>query len=372
MHKMSIEEIMGAYRNAFPSASLSELFNAYNQLITNTPNCCIQDLENILIQYSNIPVCFLDFLKAKFHCTKGNYSEAASYMDSCLSGINAADPFLIFLLTTSGYDKTIYANAGEIYAYNNMPEKSLRNYQDYEISVLRLSSCDFSNGLLSFRRFNEYSLGDLINNEITVCKPRVLNDPYDTLLLKWGESIRLRKGSEKFVGPECKSFDSYRIRSFCDLQDKEGNDILPNSLMWSHYADEHRGFCIKYRFSQDFLLSETRCTTRFKKIIYHDKNTPMNLNVDTMNTDVLLCTKVDDWSYESEIRLITYFPDVEGDYVKIKLDEKSYIDEIYFGYRCSSETIKTIKNVLKDQSGIKYFQMQSDFSNIYTLKTNPV
>jgi len=36
--------------------------------------------------------------------------------------------------------------------------------------------------------------GVLVNNEITVCSPRVMNDPYDTLLIKWGENIRLIKG----------------------------------------------------------------------------------------------------------------------------------------------------------------------------------
>ena len=337
--------------------------------MTSKEDCTEQDLENVMGAFTDLPAFIVDFVWAKFYNAQNDYQKAVERMDKSLEEIESSDlSTATFLFNDKGCIKTIYATAGEIYANGGMLEKSLRSYQDYEVILLRLNSCDYSEGLLSFRRFKEYSLADLINNEITVCIPRVMNDPYDTLLLKWGESIMLRKGDKPFAKPECQSFESYRVRSFCKLSDDKGADTVSNVLMWSHYAGEHSGFCIKYKFSKEFLLTEERCTSRFKEIIYHNSSEPMNLMVDTMDTNQVLCTKLDVWKYENEVRLITYFPDEEGSYLKIKLDSNSFIDEIYFGYLSTEETIKTVKNALKDNPGVKYFKMVSDYTNIYSLK----
>ena len=361
------------YHYVFSSASFQQIAAAFNEMMNTNEECTADDLKRVLSAFTDVPAFVVDFVWAKFYNAKGIFKDASVHLDNCLNEMESPDTnALSFLLNNGGVDKTIYATAGEIYANCGMFEKSLRSYQDYEILLLRLSSCDFSQGLLSFRRFNEYSLADLINNEITVCSPRVMNDPYDTLLLKWGESIMLRKGDKPFAKPECQAFESYRVRSFCRLSDDKGTDTVSNVLMWSHYAGEHSGFCIKYRFSKDFLLTEERCTSRFKEIIYHNNSEPMNLMVDTMDTNQVLCTKLDVWKYENEVRLITYFPDEEGSYLKIKLDSNSFIDEIYFGYLCPDETIKTVKNALKDNTDVKYYKMISDYSNIYSLKAIPL
>ena len=361
------------YNYVFSSASFSQIAKAYNDLMASKSACSAADLEKVMSAFTDVPPFVTDFVWAKFYNAVGDYKQAISYLDKCLTEIESNDSNTItFLMNNGGCDKTIYATAGEIYAYGGFPEKSLRSYQDYEVLLLRLSSCDYSQGLLSFRKFSEHSLADLINNEITVCSPRVMNDPYDTLLLKWGESIKKRKGDKAFCEPECQSFESYRIRSFCELKDDRGFDTVSNVLMWSHYADEHKGFCIKYKFSKDFQRTEARCTTRFKKIIYHDRSQPLDLMIDTMDTNKALCMKLDDWKYENEVRLITYYPDVEGKYLPIRLDEDSFIEEIYFGYLCPEETIKTVKNALQDKPDIKYYKMDSDYTNIYSLKATPL
>lgn len=141
--------------------------------------------------------------------------------------------------------------------------------------------------------------------------------------------------------------------------------------MWSHYADNHYGLCIKYRFSDYFLKTEERCTTRFRKIDYHDGNSAINLNIDKASTDLLLHTKLDNWAYENEIRLITYMPDEDGDFAHVRLDPDSYIESITFGYRCPKSTIKTIQNLL-GTDGIEYYVMSSDYENIYSLKATPI
>ena len=46
----------------------------------------------------------------------------------------------------------------------------------------------------------------------------------------------------------------YRISSFSHFSDEE--ELLENTTMWSHYADNHRGFCVKYKL--DFEHSDFR------------------------------------------------------------------------------------------------------------------
>lgn len=104
------------------------------------------------------------------------------------------------------------------------------------LCISRIDSIRFEDSFLSFRNYNEHTLSDLINNEITVCSPRVLNDPYDTLLLKWGEYIRTKMADKKHINPFCDAFHSYRIRAFAKVIGQSGKEMISNTLMWSHYA----------------------------------------------------------------------------------------------------------------------------------------
>ena len=358
---------------AFTPTTYNEMADKYNSLVSNSGSK--NELEAFLTQYDLLPSFVLNFFRAKFASYYKCHNEAAKYMNLVIKGIESATPEDIdFYEEHLNRDlcKDIYRYAGEVYANNDEPDKALLYYQDYQLTLFHIKPCDYSEGLLSFRTFNEYTLSDLVNNEITVCSPRVMNDPYDTLLIKWGECIRLRKKGKKHVEALCQSFESYRIRSFCRLKDKQGGDIVSNVLMWAHYANNHKGFCIKYKFSKGFLKTESRCVTRFKDIIYHDRCVPFNMNRHSINTDQALCTKLSDWAYENEVRLITCAPDINGYFLTIPIDEESSIDEVYFGYRCSEETIKTVRNALSYVSGIKYFKMSSDYKDIYKLKATPI
>lgn len=359
------------YKVLYTSSTFGEMAKTYNSLIANSGS--ESELEDFLAQYPTLPTFVLNFFRAKYAAFSNDYGKAARYMDFVIEEIESDNQDVnTFLSFNRPLLKDIYGNAGEIYANDDQSEKALRYYQDYEITISQLKSCVFSEGLLSFRPFSAYSLSDLVNNEITVCSPRVMNDPYDTLLIKWGENIRLTQGEKKHTKALCKSFESYRIRSFCRLKDKDGYDTVSNVLMWAHYADNHTGFCVKYRFSDKFPITERRRISRFKEIIYHERGVPFDMNSPSINTDQALCTKLSDWAYENEVRLITYVPDKDGFYISIPLDKESTIEAVYFGYRCSDETIKTVKNALAKYSGIQFYKMNSDYNDIYRLMAKPI
>lgn len=355
----------------YTSSTFGEMAERYNSIISNRGS--ESELEGFLAEYPSVPLFVSNYFRAKFAASSNNYANAARLMDLVFEEIESDNQDThTFLFFNGSLIKDIYGNAGEIYANNDQPDKALRYYQDYEITLSQIKSCDFSEGLLSFRPFTAFSLSDLVNNEITVCSPRVMNDPYDTLLIKWGENIRVTKGWKKHVDALCKSFESYRIRSFCRLKDKDGNDTVSNVLMWAHYAMNHTGFCVEYKFSDKFLLTESRRVSRFKEIIYHKREEPFDMNSPSINTDQALCTKLKDWEYENEVRLITYVPDKEGDYLSIPLDPESSLKAVYFGYRCNEDTIRTVRNALANKPDIQYFKMDSDYADIYRLKAIPI
>ena len=269
----------------------------------------------------------------------------------------------------------IYTCAGEVYGKLDIPDQSLEYYKRSHYYKLFLKT-EFDRlskiSLFSFRRFNEYSLTDLINDTITVSPSTKMNDPFDSLINIWASEGMLRKTchtpDSKHIATFSKSFSFFRIRSFCGGR---GNTPVWNHLMWSHYAGEHTGFCVKYKFSQHFIKQVENDSYEhmyLKKIKY--SNDKIDLHTSTIDTNLAFATKNKCWKYENEVRLIAYNPNKAEDFYGIPLDEKSGIEAIFFGYKCTEQNIATVKNLLarKDQTHKpKFYRMVLNSHNIYRL-----
>lgn len=328
------------------------------------------DLKNRISQYEKDFPIYTKYYYALFYheCIK-DVEKADLIITNALFALEKSKltPIEEFLGNSLFVD--VYGLAGEIYAHNNKPKQSLKQYQNYQLCLSRIKSSDVRNDLLTFRNYNEYTLSDLINNEITLCSPRVMNDPYDTLLLKWGESFACDENHpRKHIGPLLKSLESYRIRSFCKTKNKENDDMIGNIPMWSHYAGQHKGFCIQYHLSDQFtnVTTEER-TTRIKEIIYRNSKDVLDISKPIIDTNMGLCIKHTDWQYENEVRLISYVPGLSNLFCPVPLDDASYIKCIYFGYKCDDKNIRTIKKILANKPDIKYYKMKSDYKDIFRL-----
>lgn len=272
----------------------------------------------------------------------------------------------------------IFYCAGEIYGRLGIQNESLKYYKKshYHKSFLK-SEFEKENKvtLFSFRKYNEYTLSDLINNTITVCSPKKMNDPFDSLINLWGSENNLKEicTDKMHIYPFSKSFDYFRIRCFSK---STGNTAIKNILMWSHYAGEHTGFCIKYKLSKHFIKQEENDNDEhmyLKKIIYKDEK--IDLHIHSINTDLAFATKKKCWKYEDEVRLIAFNPNIEGDFQSIELDESSEIEAIFFGYKCSDLVINTIKNIFIQKKGIrmpKFYKMDLDINNVYKMKYHKI
>lgn len=335
------------------------------------------------------------FYRAHYMNSQNQMERAKCYIDKAIqltkvinySSLSISEGNGVYLFTTS-FDgikimislppikeqiSKVFSCAGEIYAKIDNENSSLKYYQiaNYYHSFFK-SEFDTQKKVtvFSFRRFNEYSLSDLINNTITVSPTTKMNDPFDSIINLWGDENILsgQCNEKKHIKPMCNSFTSYRIRSFCLGY---GNSPTQNILMWSHYAGEHTGFCVKYKLSNHFIRQEENDKYEhmyLKKISYTNKK--ISILMPSIDSNLAFATKKWDWRYEKEVRLIAYNPNKTEMFYGIPLDKESEIDSIFFGYRCTNSVIDTIKNIFIQRriKLPKFYKMVLDEKDIYNLK----
>ncbi len=81
------------------------------------------------------------------------------------------------------------------------------------------------------------------------------------------------------------------------------SEVRDNILMWAHYADSHKGVCLRFKAS-----SSTPFFGRAQQVNYQidrPKVDPIHNSRDDQTRNALL-TKADYWSYEKEWRIVDY------------------------------------------------------------------
>lgn len=124
-----------------------------------------------------------------------------------------------------------------------------------------------------------------------------------------------------------------------------------NGLMWSIYADEHKGCCIKLSVTSN---SWTKLNVSYDKI-------PAIINGVGRTVEDILKIKSPQWKHEEEIRFIKLNP--QKPYVKIK------IDTIYLGMKMSRTDVafhtKMIESIAPSIKVKKLTRDDIDFGFIY-------
>lgn len=233
----------------------------------------------------------------------------------------------------------------------------------------------------SFRRPNEYSYSDLANNAITLVEPKKMNDPFDTLMYPWLEYRRsscsnLKEGlsaiemeaMERANRLYIKSQDYYRIRSFCFWAKTDTNAPFQNSAMWSHYAQEHKGFCVIYSLSENMRWHFGDKDYRIMESIDYQDSVSLD---ELFDGRTALLRKSEDWKTENEFRLLMYDPSIKDEYYQLPLDSNSYVSRIIFGLRCEESTKSIVRKLLAGQR-VLYYQMEVDYKDAYSMKCIPI
>ena len=259
---------------------------------------------------------------------------------------------------------------------NNNYDKAKENLAHYIYSAL--SQIDYKSTLrkmpyYSFRIFSDYSLKDVKEQKLTLSHPREFNDPLDTLLVWWMESeIAESHGSEldkKYTLLLKKVSEGIKIR--CLSAGKTTKKEIPveelSSLMWAHYANSHKGFCIEYDFDRDFF---TKNHTKNHIVVFDNINYTdvVNPHGEPSIKDALF-NKSEFWSYENEVRLVMFDEENEEDFPS--LDCTGMIKAIYLGVKCSDENRRKMERAIGHKD-IPLYQMKIDANNLTHFKKQQI
>lgn len=159
---------------------------------------------------------------------------------------------------------------------------------------------------------------------------------------------------------EKRTRECYGITCFSYLPD----DIL----MWSHYANANKGFCIE--FDQKALVSsynKIKWMISFKRVKYHKSLVRADLFIEKdiisfKNEKEIMFQKLKNWKYEKEARLVAIFKEsISNRNIKFN---KEAIKGIIFGEKMSLDDKKTIKKIINNDLEYKEVLFYNSISDL--------
>lgn len=133
-----------------------------------------------------------------------------------------------------------------------------------------------------------HALAALANQRLKVALIDELNDPFELLCT----NLAHKKARKAFV-----AFKNYQAKRTGMLCFSRG---WHNLLLWSHYADKHRGVALEFEIHQD-LIEEVRYTKTRTTL-----DVPAIMKSGGFTEDhaaMIYATKSDHWRYEDEVRV---------------------------------------------------------------------
>jgi hypothetical protein len=114
-----------------------------------------------------------------------------------------------------------------------------------------------------------------------------------------------------------------------------------NLLMWSHYADHHKGFVLEFDIAHD-----VETMLRVSKVQYSDEYPALDyIEMTNDQIKVVLLRKHEGWEYEREWRMIV--SNGVNTYLKFK---PQAVTGLIFGCRADQELKKKMLNILESRA----------------------
>lgn len=299
-----------------------------------------------------------------------------------------------------GVKQALFLNLGLCWHKLGYDNRAIEAFKKDNYYLITLSShTSYRPTAYAFRKCTTFLYQALINEQLNLSSPTTFNDPFDCPikeLLNNGDDIsalqlQAYKDCLKIVcftsnvklpySKDPNDLGSYPISD--EKKHRRDKKEFLNELMWAHYADSHRGICIKYRFCDSIsqLSGENESVAAyFKDVKYSNGDMSKYSKKDSINLEDAFFLKGKQWEYENELRFLHYDLNNQSDYGTIEIPNS--IEAIYFGLKCSSKDKEAIQNIMetkkfiqKDLSGniitdspIKFYQMTLDYKHFGQLK----
>lgn len=278
--------------------------------------------------------------------------------------------------------QTLFYNLGLCWNklhYDNRVVKAFKKYTYYLIAVS--SHTVYSPTAYAFRKCTNFLYQTLVNEQLNLSSPTTFNDPFDCpikeLLNNENEISYLMKQAYKdclkiacFMSnvklPYPKDHNNFFSEPvYNEKKHKKDKKEFLNTLMWAHYADSHKGICIKYRFPNSMSKlggDGNGIVAYFKDVRYSSKEMSRYSGKDSINLEDAFFLKGKDWEYENELRFLHYDLNSQDTYGTINIP--NCIEAIYFGLKCSDKDKETILNIMSP----KQFVQRDIEGNVSTKK----
>jgi len=193
-----------------------------------------------------------------------------------------------------------------------------------------------------------YALNDISRNRIKVSRLEDMNDPFELLALALKKKEH-RKALQGFKAKMARRFGAICLSRSWD-----------NPMLWSHYADQHRGICLGFDVNDKKVVKVTYDAHSLELDLVRKLSKPGR---DESIGLRLMTTKYKGWVYEDEVRLFVglseadletgmYFYDLGGE-VKLK--------EIILGARSTLTRPAIAKLLPDDQPAPKIVKARFNF-----------
>ncbi len=238
--------------------------------------------------------------------------------------------------------------------------------------------------MIVYKYLHPDRLDVLSNGRIRFTQPAVLNDPFETLPAFTAFRDTQQKEIALDFSHKIEIFDALGIKTdellnhlFDSVYDKVAELFSPhfgilslsrrrdNILMWSHYADSHRGFVIGFDSENEFFApSNGKANDGLRDVKYSNKRPILPadglnlLNTDGMNmwNEHIFFTKSEDWAYEQEMRILASpsaadhkIPVDNGWDIRLYSFDSHAVKEIIVGCRASVETQTKLMQIWRTQ-----------------------
>lgn len=182
----------------------------------------------------------------------------------------------------------------------------------------------------------------LTNNMIYLAPPNKINDPFDCHINE-NFSLLSEKEFERYIDDQISYFQLMnsdkvreRIKNKYTTQEKLQNDYVVNCknigifsccqdsktekawqniLLWSHYSNEHKGFCVAFWKQELFKYFTTQGKIKYGNYPKLKPYVPIKKNKKKIvkNLITLISTKEKRWQYEREYRFIKINTDISSE-----------------------------------------------------------
>lgn len=220
-----------------------------------------------------------------------------------------------------------------------------------------------------FKSINMWLLDSVINSSIYAAKPESLNDPFDCQIDLEFELKKATLNEMNHANAILQTalnnpafIDNWRsVLSSCGVvsftQDDASHKAIENILMWTHYADEHKGVCLEYSVGEEYINNNWIGDDAENPLVMcRSVNYKSELSINCLGNDFnnerefvialledYLTMKTTPWGYEHEGRII---------FTKngsVALPREALV-AVRFGLKSSSDHVRLIKRILADYS----------------------